>query len=503
MKRRSFKILWGLVLAAGMLLSPFADIRAEDGLEKGYTYNYDYWKEIQYSPDAYSTVGVYTAAELGLEKNLSSPQGMYVQGKEVYICDTGNNRILQLNRTSNEKFELVRIIDEIKGCDNTALSEPTDISVDEDGIMYICDKGNNRILKIDKDLNYLMEFGKPTDATFDQSLSFLPDKLVVDGAGRVYCIADNVNKGIVKYENDGTFTGFYGASQVTYDWTDYIWKKFSTQAQRAALESFVPTEYDNVYMDSEGFIFTCTTNVSANGIKSDEDEPIRRLNLMGNNILITNGNFRPIGDVYWGKAGGYNGPSLIADVTALENGIYFGIDRVRGRLFAYDTQGNLLYAFGGNGNQDGYFKRPEALEHMGKDLLVLDSQDASFTVFTPTVFGNKIYQAIAEYDHGDYEKSGETWREVMNMNGNYDQAYIGIGRALMRQGEYKEAMKYFRLKWDDDNYSKAFKQYRKEWVEEHIGWIFLAVFLLFILPMIVGRVKKVKFQIDTAEIFKS
>ena len=77
--------------------------------------------------------------------------------------------------------------------------------------MYICDKENNRILKIDKDLNYLMEFGKPTDATFDQSLSFLPDKLVVDGAGRVYCIADNVNKGIVKYENDGTFTGFYGA----------------------------------------------------------------------------------------------------------------------------------------------------------------------------------------------------------------------------------------------------------------------------------------------------
>ena len=91
----------------------------------------------------------------------------------------------------------------------------------------------------------------------------------------------------------------------------------------------------------------------------------------------------------------------------------------------------------------------------------------------------------------------------MNMNGNYDQAYIGIGRALMRQVEYKEAMKYFRLKWDDDNYSKAFKQYRKDWVEEHIGWIFLAVFLLFILPMIVGRVKKVKFQIDTAEIFKS
>ena len=198
MKRRSFKILWGLVLAAGMLLSPFADVHAEDGLENGYTYNYDYWEEIQYSPDAYSTVGVYTAAELGLDKNLNCPQGMCGAGKEVYICDTGNNRILQLNRTSNEKFELVRIIDEIKGCDNTALSGPTDISVDEDGIMYICDKENNRILKIDKDLNYLMEFGKLTDAKVDQSLCFLPDKLVVGGAVRVYCIADNVNEGIVK-----------------------------------------------------------------------------------------------------------------------------------------------------------------------------------------------------------------------------------------------------------------------------------------------------------------
>ena len=95
-----------------------------------------------------------------------------------------------------------------------------------------------------------------------------------------------------------------------------------------------------------------------------------------------------------------------------------------------------------------------------------------------------------EYDAGDYEASGETWRKVMAMNGNYDQAYIGIGRALMRQGEYHEAMKYFKLKWDTTNYSKAFKQYRKMWVEEHIGLIFLLIFLVFILPMIVGKIKK-------------
>ena len=134
---------------------------------------------------------------------------------------------------------------------------------------------------------------------------------------------------------------------------------------------------------------------------------------------------------------------------------------------------------------------------------MLDSQDASITVFTPTEYGELIYQAIAEYDAGDYDASGETWREVMTLNGNYDMAYIGIGRALMRQGEYKEAMKYFKLKWDTTNYSKAFKQYRKAWVEEHIGWIFLVIFLLFILPMLVDKIKKIKWEIDTADIFKA
>ena len=51
----------------------------------------------------------------------------------------------------------------------------------------------------------------------------------------------------------------------------------------------------------------CTTNVSEQGVDSGEDEPIRRMNMLGNNILIENGNFNVIGDVYWGNAGGYKG----------------------------------------------------------------------------------------------------------------------------------------------------------------------------------------------------
>ena len=88
------------------------------------------------------------------------------------------------------------------------------------------------------------------------------------------------------------------------------------------MESFVPTEYDNVYMDYEGFIYVCTTNASEADIKSGKTDVVRRLNLMGNDILIRNGNQNIIGDVEWDNAGGYNGPSMITDITALDNDTY-------------------------------------------------------------------------------------------------------------------------------------------------------------------------------------
>lgn len=488
-------------LAAGLLIAVSSSVTVQ--AEEGYTYNYDWWGDEQYSPDAYSVVDVFTYKDMGLEQQLSTPSGLYVQGSMVYICDTGNNRIVQLERTDNDTLALVRIIDSFTGeVENTTLSGPTDIAVTQEGFLYICDKNNGRILMLDEDLNYVMEFVKPTDPNFDQSISFLPHKLTVDSAGRVFCVATNVNKGLVKYEADGTFSGFLGASEVTYNFTDYIWKKLATKEQRAQMESFVPTEYDNVYMDHEGFIYACTTNVAEAELDDGTAAPVRRLNMMGSDILVENGEWYVIGDIYWGEGGGYEGPSLLTDITAFDNDVYVALDKVRGRLFAYDDQGKLLYAFGGNGNMDGYFKSPAALDHMGRDLLVLDSQDCSITLFTPTQFGSLIFQAIEQFRDGEYSASGESWQQVLDQNGNYDLAYIGIGRSLMRQERYREAMEYFKLKLDEDNYSRAFKQYRKEWVESHIGLLLGAAFLLLCVPSGIGRMRRIKLEIDTADIFK-
>lgn len=495
MRKRLYKITAILILI--MLLSSSVCVYAD----LGYTYNYDFWEEVQYSPDAYYVKTTLTYLELGLDKRLNNAEGMFILNDHIYICDTGNNRIIDI-LFKDHTYTVSRIITEFTGnTEPLTFNGPSDIFVSDKGYMYICDKKNARVLMLDANtLEFVREYTQPDDVLFDSSVSFLPNKMIVDDAGRVYLVANHVNKGLIKYEPDGSFTGFVGATPVTYSWYDYIWKTyFMTKAQRAQVQDFVPTEYDNIAVDADGFMYVCTTHFEEADLMDDAAMPIRKLNSLGSDILIKNGLYPPIGDISWSDDAGYTGSSKIIDVTPLENETYFALDQTRGRIFGYDNQGNLLYAFGGNGNKDGYFRKPVAIGHMGTDLLVLDAQDGQITVFTPTEFGSYIFKALDMYSLGEYDKSADYWREVMRLNGNYDLAYIGIGRALLRQERYKEAMEYFKTKFDDDNYGKAFQLYRKEWVEEHIVALFLGFFAIILIPLGIGRFKKIKWEVARYE----
>ena len=57
------------------------------------------------------------------------------------------------------------------------------------------------------------------------------------------------------------------------------------------------------------------------------------------------------------------------------------------------------------------------------------------------------------------------------------------------------------MKYDDENYSKAFKQFRKEWVESNIVIIVIVLLALFLIPLGIGRFRKIRHDIDTADIF--
>ena len=81
------------------------------------------------------------------------------------------------------------------------------------------------------------------------------------------------------------------------------------------------------------------------------------------------------------------------------------------------------------------------------------------------------------------------WREVIRMNTNYELAYLGIGKALNRRGEYKEAMKYFELAHNATYYSKAFNSYRDAVLNENFN-LLMAVIMVAIAGYAIAKITK-------------
>ncbi|MCL2270921.1 MAG: hypothetical protein FWC24_06205 [Treponema sp.] len=439
-----------------------------------YTYNYDFWLEQVASPDPYRVGAYILGSALGIG-NFRDPQGLFARENRIYICDSGNNRILLLEYGANGEHTLVSEVSSvvIDGAESP-FNYPMDLFECRNGFLYIADTNNNRVLKLDRDWNYISSITRPDDESIEEYAEFLPLKVSVDFANRLFVQARNVNKGLLEFDSRGAFAGYMGANKVHVKITDYVWKLLSTQAQRARMDLFIPTEYSNLCLDRDGFIYVTNS--------SGQTDPVRRLNAMGQDILIRNGYKKPVGDLAFGNAGGITGRSRFIDVAAMDNDSYACFDRTRGRIFMYDFQGNLLYAFGGLGNREGSFLQPVALDRMGYALYALDSRAAALTRFDLTAYGVKINEALNEYQAGRYESSAEVWEDVLKMNGNYDLAYIGIGRAALRQGEFLKAMKYYKLKHYREGYGKAFQLYRKQWMEENLWKILIVLGAVILLP---------------------
>ena len=442
-----------------------------------YTYNYDFWNEQVASPDAYRVGAYIIGSNLGVG-NFRDPQGLFIRNNRVYVCDSGNNRILVIDRQDDGEHIVVNSVSSvIIDGEESSFNYPMDIFECREGFLYITDTNNHRVLKLDKDWNFVSAIFKPDDESIDDYIEFLPLKLVVDFANRLFVQARNINKGLLEFDSRGEFSGYMGANKVHVKIIDYAWKLISTQAQKARMDLFIPTEYSNLALDHEGFVYVTNS--------SGQTDPIRRLNAMGQDILIRNGYKKPEGDIAYGNAGGISGRSRFVDVAAFENDSYACLDRTRGRVFVYDFQGNLLYAFGGIGNREGSFLLPIAIEKMGYSMYVLDSRAGSLTRFDLTGYGMKINDALNEYKAGRYESSAAMWEDVLKMNGNYDLAYIGIGRAALRQSEFQKAMKFYKLKHYRQGYGKAFQLYRKQWMEENLWKILLGLGILLFLPPVI------------------
>jgi len=438
-----------------------------------YTYNYD--GEVISAPPAYLPVSRITGDELGVNE-LSNPRDLHVQDNKLYLMDSGNNRIIVIN----EKYDVIEIIDEIIHNDQVHnFDSPRGIFVTDQENIYIADTENNRIvvLKSYKEPEVINIIEKPeqdAEGVISSDYIFYPEKIGVDSYGSVYAVARATYDGIMKFDPGGTFEGFIGAPYVSPDLFDLFWHTIATEEQRQRRTLYLPIEFLNLDVDSEGFVYA----INPRRYYAD-DEIVKRLNPAGVDRLRRGGFHPVIGDLreYEDEEDFYN---RFVDIIARENDIYTVLCGNTGRLYTYDRQGNLLYIFGGYGEQLGLFIRPAAIAEFNNKMLVLDRRENDLTIFRRTEYASMIHQALLNYEQGRYEQAVNNWQNVLNQNNNYSLAYRGLALANFRDDAYQTAMLMSEMAEDRSLYSNVFTYYRQEVLRENFNLaIYSFLFLLF------------------------
>ncbi|MBQ5319639.1 MAG: hypothetical protein J6K17_11135 [Oscillospiraceae bacterium] len=369
------------------------------------------------------------------------------------------------------------------------LAKPTGVYVDQyTGYVYICDTENDRVIKCDTEGNIDRLFGKPTDALYDQALTYNPSKVLVDKAGNVYVVVKSQTKGAVMFNSQGDFLGFYGANRVEQTaevLANAFWDLISTEKQRERSAKQTPVGFSNFDIDDDGFIFTVTDSQEVN------TDLVKKLNPRGDNILdslgATDMTFGDMPPTYYSI---YSKNSSLNDIDLGPNGELNILDFQHGRIFQYDKECWLLFIVGGKGNQLGLFESAVAIESYDNHLYVLDSIKDNITIFTRTVFGEIVTNAANLYNDGLYEESLEPWQNVLKYDGNYRRAYIGIGNALYNKYEYEEAMEYFEISISRDRYNRAFEGYRDIWLKENYMKCIVVIVILVILSFVYKHFRK-------------
>jgi tetratricopeptide (TPR) repeat protein len=459
------------------------------------SYNYSYWGEAIHSAPGMTFTASINAENLGV--NFLSPEDIVVFEDEIYVIDSDANSLVVIDSNFQKLHEIttfeytqdyIDILAEkgITDETNLTLNSPYGIDVTSSGV-FIADTSNFRIVKLNHDYEVLNTFSDIDDPTFDE-IMFEPKKITVDATDRMYVVAKNIYEGIMEINSNGSFNRYTGVNPINLTPFEIFSRSIMTEEQIAKLQLFLPTEYTNVSINDKNFIYA-TSKVSEN----NDENPIQLINPKGVDVIKRNGYHPPMGDIqYVVSMNNYviDGPSSLVDVASTDDGIYTVLDQKRSRLFTYDSEGNLLYIDGDEGNQTDKFSEGVAIEYLNDDLLVLDRGTKTIIVYGLTEFGGYVNQAIHFHNEGQFEEAALVWEEVIKINSNYEIAYNGVGKLLLRQGNFKEAMEYFKLGHDQYYYSKAFQEYRNAIIKDNFGYILGGVLLIFGI-FTVQRIRKI------------
>lgn len=450
------------------------------------TYTYDNYGNIVESPGAYQFVREYAGTDLRVGA-LNHPSDIFVDKQQnIYIADMGNNRVVILNPDFTLKNNLEKFINPDPAYEETDFMDgfalPSAVYVTEDGHLYVADTDRKRVVEFDEEIQFVREIGCPESEILGEDYVFAPVSLVVDSSKRIYVMVKNENSGILELAADGSFIGYFGAQKVSRTIFDWFKTLFMTKEQKSRIAKIIPRIYSGMAIDGKDFIWLTSNSLTQDQrmsymtSKASEDAPIKRLNPGGADVLVRNGKYAPGGDL--------REVSSLVDVAVKDNGIYSLLDNSYNKIFTYDPNGNLLYAFGGAGSQDGCMTLASACAYLGDDLLVLDIEDNVLIHYGITGYGRAIQNALLADRDKDFQASLEYWSQVRKANGNLELAYKALGNNYLRNGYYEQAMDCYENGADKEGYSKAFQYVRTAWVKEHfllVVGVFLLVFAVWVL----------------------
>ncbi len=483
-KKKKIRVAF-LMLAILMLVTSVLPVFAASSYQ---TYTYTTFGISAPSPDAYTPYKTYHAKDIGLAgANLDNLTDIEVDDKNnVYLADPGNNRILILDPYLQYKSAIQTFVNEEGIRDK--LAEPNGVFVTAEKI-FVADTNNSRIVVFDRNGSFLYQLREPQSTVFPTGSIYKPIAIAVDNAERIYVVSSTTYMGVIVLDSQGEFQNFIGSQTVSVSALELMWRSFMSAKQRALTKKNVSTEYNNITIDEDGFVYVTTSSIKEESqytsIRGDTTyAPVKKLNASGTDVMTHNGFFGPYGEVATnaiGRSTNETGVSRVVDAAVGPEGTWSLIDDKRSRVYTYDDSGNLLFAFGAKGQMLGNLSTVSGITYQDSKILLLDKSDASITVFNRTEYGDVLISALQHNNDRQYDLAVSDWETILQYNNNFDTAYIGIGQSYFRSGNWSKAMEYFDFAADTDNYNNAFKMWRQEWISKYALVIPVVIIVFFVL----------------------